>query len=72
MIRDDLVTIRGDIRDSADLLPSALAEPLWLVSDDIAAVLRSLEACQWAWKEIEGEKAWFRLVPDSGHVDADT
>jgi len=27
-------------------------------------ILTELDRCQWAWREENGEKTWFRLVPD--------
>lgn len=71
-IRDKLLKIQQDINESANLLPSSMAKPLWLVDGDIDEILADLDACQRSWKEelSVGEKTWFRMVPDP-NPDAD-
>lgn len=65
MIRERLIATRKDISDSAALLPSPLAQPLWLVSDDLAQILAELDACELSYRHnADGKAVWHRLVPD--------
>lgn len=76
-IREKLEKIHKDINDSANLLPSPLAQPLWLVANDIQEILADLNASQRAWKRTDRSlpqedpmmgyppgTLFFRLVPD--------
>ena len=52
MIRD----AANSILDQTTVMSEAYGEAI--------NILTELDRCQWAWREENGEKTWFRLVPD--------
>ncbi len=53
------MTIRADLQQ---LLTKGMRDSLSIQLG--GSMLRELNSCQRAWREINGEKVWYRLVPD--------